>query len=311
MDYVLNVSVTLNVSLGAVFDAAAAAAAADGAGCCCCCSHSSSMLPVPRLAEAPLTYPCPSHIPLPLSHTPPPHYPPTHPPTQATNQKNAVLVGGVALNSVLNGRILKEVGFENVFIPPGPGDEGVAVGCAMYGLQRVREREAFEAFEASKGGEKGGEQSGDRSAAVSVPFMQTAFPAYQGKVFTPEDIEEALGEWAPWIQVQSHTQESLVNAAVERIAAGQVVGWFQGRSEFGQRALGARSILADPRNGSLRRVINECVKEREWYRPLAPSVLDEYAGGWFEGLTDGANQSPYMSLTATVKEDKVRSCICH
>jgi hypothetical protein len=92
-----------------------------------------------------------------------------------------------------------------------------------------------------------------------------------------------------------------------------VLAWFQGRSEFGQRALGSRSFLADPRREELRSQINEFIKEREWYRPLAPSCLAEDAGEWFDGLKNGGNESPYMSITTGVKKDKqsIVPAICH
>ena len=187
----------------------------------------------------------------------------------------------------------------------GNGVEGIAVGCAMYGLQRLREREQFEKKNNDKKNSKvmnltddnnnvaaaaasGGTASSSSSSSASgasfassdvvvgppdvVSFQQSPFSAYQGKEFDAEELEDILVDWLPWITHTKHTtQQSLVDAAVERIANGEVVGWFQGRSEFGQRALGSRSILADPRNTDVRRFVNEKVKEREWYRPLAPS----------------------------------------
>eukprot|EP00607_Mallomonas_marina_P004701 CAMPEP_0182429260 /NCGR_PEP_ID=MMETSP1167-20130531/25631_1 /TAXON_ID=2988 /ORGANISM="Mallomonas Sp, Strain CCMP3275" /LENGTH=419 /DNA_ID=CAMNT_0024612669 /DNA_START=325 /DNA_END=1584 /DNA_ORIENTATION=- len=105
----------------------------------------------------------------------------------------------------------------------------------------------------------------------------------------------------------------MVEAAANRLAEGQVVAWFQGRSEFGQRALGNRCILADPRQANLRRFINEEVKEREWFRPLAPSVLSSAAGDWFQDLTNDQNVSPYMSLTAFVRPERRDEvpAVCH
>lgn len=145
-------------------------------------------------------------------------------------------------------------------------------------------------------------------------MVHTSFSAYQGKKYSDDDIEDALSEWQPWITTTKHSsEEMLINSAVDNLTQGKVIAWFQGRSEFGQRALGARSILADPRQKEVRRFINEIVKEREWYRPLAPSVLEEYAGQWFDELKDNANESPYMSITAHVKEEKISivPAICH
>jgi hypothetical protein len=148
----------------------------------------------------------------------------------------------------------------------------------------------------------------------SLPQKQQPFPAYQGRDFTADVIAEALADMEPWVDVQTFaTEEEMLADAVMRLDEGKVLAWFQGRSEFGQRALGARSILADPRDLSMRRVINERVKQREWYRPLAPSVLDEHVGEWFEDLKSGENASPYMSLTAKVRPEKAHRvpAICH
>lgn len=109
------------------------------------------------------------------------------------------------------------------------------------------------------------------------------------------------------------SEETLLADAASAIAAGKVVAWVQGPSEFGQRALGARSILADPRKVKMRRTINQIVKEREWYRPLAPSVLDEHVGDWFADVRSGENASPYMSLTASVLPERISEipAVCH
>ena len=169
-----------------------------------------------------------------------------------------------------------------------------------------------------------------------IPFHQQRMPAYQGKQFTEEELDTALYEMDPWITFERFdTEEALIADAAEAINTGKVISWFQGRSEFGQRALGSRlvhfygniscwnynfltvcafrSILADPRRVQLRRFINEKVKEREWYRPLAPSVLDDFSGDWFEDLKNHQNDSPYMSLTATVRAEKqeIVPAICH
>ncbi len=265
---------------------------------------------------------------------------------EATGQENLCVVGGVGLNSVLNGRLMRECGFKGVHVPPAPGDEGVAVGCAVYGLQRARERKAFEAEEQEKelalltagsdralskamamfGGssddlpltqtseekerqrkEEEEEAEAKRQREIERSSLPTlAFPAYQGGSFTDSQIMDAIDEYSPWVDaVRTDTSEQLVEAASDLIMQGKILGWFQGRSEFGQRALGARSILGDPRHNDHRIKINEQVKQREWWRPLAPSVLDECAGDWFEGLSNDQNASPYMSLTATILDTKI------
>jgi len=147
-----------------------------------------------------------------------------------------------------------------------------------------------------------------------VKIHQQPFSAYQGRAFSDEEISSVLYEMDPWIEVESfESYDEVVRSAAEDIANGSILAWFHGRSEFGQRALGSRSILADPREKRNRRLINEKIKEREWYRPLAPSVLSEYAGDWFVELENDQNMSPYMQFTATVAPDKVSivPSICH
>jgi len=150
--------------------------------------------------------------------------------------------------------------------------------------------------------------------SMIVKIQQQPFSAYQGREFSDEEISSVLYEMDPWIEVQSfETYEEVVLNAAEDMANGRILAWFQGRSEFGQRALGSRSIVADPRQKRNRRLINEKIKQREWYRPLAPSVLAEHAGDWFIELENNHNTSPYMSFTATVVPDKVSAvpAICH
>lgn len=254
--------------------------------------------------------------------------------TSDRHNNNLALCGGVALNSVMNGHITRESGFEQVFVPPCPGDEGIAVGCACYGLQRLREEEQAQQSlvkELTSGSTRalnkalqqyggGGDmeqpdiestskveevsESTTEQPLVALPAVE--FTPYQGADFSQDDIMDALDEMADWVSVDIIAADSseLVQHAVEQLAQGRVCAWFQGRSEFGQRALGHRSIIADPRNHKLRDFINKEVKQREWWRPLAPSVLDEFAGDWFYDLHSNGNCSPYMSLTATLRDEK-------
>ena len=241
---------------------------------------------------------------------------------EMTGASSLAVVGGVALNSVLNGRLQREGGFDSVFVPPAPGDEGVAVGCALYGFHQLRVQ--------GGGGGRGGDGDANRAAAATdaeaagtvlgmgvdarPAVKQSSFPAYQGMAFNEDLIDDAVFEFTPWVTAdQFDSVEECIDAAVESLAGGKVVAWFQGRSEFGQRALGHRSFLADPRAVTMRRHVNEKVKDREWWRPLAPSVLAEHAGDWFEGMSNGGNESPYMSITASVRSEcraRVPS-ICH
>lgn len=141
---------------------------------------------------------------------------------------------------------------------------------------------------------------------VTVAFHQESLSPYQGLLLTDAAIEEALEDYEPFLSsTWFHSSDQMINDAADAIANGEVIAWFQGRSELGQRALGHRSILADPRVKGLRVKINSEVKHREWFRPLAPSVLDEHVSDWFEGIESGENASPFMSLTARIKTSKL------
>ena len=179
-----------------------------------------------------------------------------------TKHRNLCFTGGVALNSLLNGRIAREAGFAEVFVPPYPGDEGVAFGCAHYGLQELRRCKP----------------------------SRTPPPPFQGRSFSEKELREALEEFSPWISFRKPSRILPLTAA--SLARHELVGWFQGRSEFGPRALGNRSILAHPvRRGTAGRLNR--VKGREAFRPFAPTVLAECAGDFFDAPT----ASPYMSFT--------------
>ena len=189
---------------------------------------------------------------------------------EQTGERNLCLCGGVALNSTLNGHIVREAGFDQVFIPPWPGDDGVAMGCAWFGLNRVN----------------------------SSPPPRRAPTSLLGRHFESETVADALEEAAPWVTVEPADDPAAMAATA--LAEGEMVGWFQGRGEFGPRALGGRCILADPRDPNAADRLNEAVKKRETFRPFAPAVLSEEAESWFPGATP----SPYMSLTVPVAENK-------
>lgn len=203
---------------------------------------------------------------------------------QRTGHTNICIVGGVAQNSVLNGRICREAGFENAFIPPCVGDEGIPIGCALYAQHVLLPRLGF---------------------SPPPPPSRTAWSAYQGHEYAEQDIESAIEEFAPWLErVESSGADKEdvdpVALTVQALMDGEVVCWFEGRAEVGARALGHRSILADPRRGDIHRRVND-IKQREQWRPLAPSVLAEHADEWFDGVPSCG--SPYMSITASVKPE--------
>ncbi|CAI2717625.1 carbamoyltransferase family protein [Nitrospina watsonii] len=195
-----------------------------------------------------------------------------------TGMKHLCLAGGVALNCVANGRVLREGGFERIWIQPAAGDAGGALGAAFCG---------YHLFERHP-----------RTVSAGLDGMQGA---YLGPEFSQEDIRtrlEALGA-----QFVVMDDSDLVEACAEALAAGQAVGWFQGRMEFGPRALGNRSILGDPRSPDMQSVLNLKVKNRESFRPFAPSVLREEVARYFEMDAD----SPYMLLVAEVAQRRRRS----
>ena len=190
-----------------------------------------------------------------------------------TNAQNLAFVGGVALNSTLNGRIHRECNFKNVFIPHYPGDQGVAIGCANFALAQ-KEKESHQI----------------RCRPLS-PFS--------GKQYSEQDVQKALKTWGGWLEKVTLNDKKLTETVVDAIEDGKVVAWFQGRSEFGPRALGNRSILADPRNKEMIKKINTAIKKRESYRPFAPTILNEHVPTFF---TDDA-ESPYMSLTVKARDN--------
>lgn len=210
---------------------------------------------------------------------------------ESTGKNNLCLAGGVALNSVLNGRLARELGFEQTYVSPYPGDDGIAVGCCAFGLFGNK-------FLQSKG---------------TVSFTETEqkmwkrpFSPYTGSDPSDADIKDAIKSAEPWLEVEEvQNEDERLMTMARLVEVGAVIAWYRGRSEMGPRALGHRSILADPRKKGLVRFINEHVKSRESFRPFAPSVLAEEAREWFD-LGNGAesNVSPYMSMTAMVHEDK-------
>jgi carbamoyltransferase len=184
--------------------------------------------------------------------------------------RNLCLAGGVALNCVANSRILHDGRFSNIWIQPAAGDAGGAIGAALaaYYLHNQAPR------------------TPSPSDGMNGAFL--------GPEFSEEEIESAL--IATGARYTTMTHDSLLRTCVDALVAGKAVGWFQGRMEFGPRALGSRSILGDARSPSMQSVLNMKVKHRESFRPFAPAVLSDYARDWFDLQQDSA----YMLLTAPV-----------
>ena len=190
-----------------------------------------------------------------------------------TGSDNLCVAGGVGLNCVANWRMLKESGFKNIFIQPAAGDSGAALGTAFYICNCVLDR----------------------------PREFTMDHACWGPSFTDEQIAAALtAEGARFEAIDDEAE--LLERAARMIADGKVVGWYQGRLEFGPRALGSRSLLADPRSEQMKDVINAKVKFRESFRPFAPAVLKEHAHEYFD-VPEGMDL-PYMLLVPRVREGK-------
>jgi carbamoyltransferase len=190
---------------------------------------------------------------------------------EETGQKNLCLAGGVALNCVANGRILREVPFEDIWIQPAAGDAGGAVGSALAVWHHYLENPR------SKDGQKG---------------------SYLGPSYSNAEIEVFLkGEHAKYSVVPD---DQLIPRVARFIDEGKIIGWFGGRLEFGPRALGARSIIGDARDPEMQKRMNLKIKFRESFRPFAPAVLAEHVGEWF----DLDRPSPYMLLVADVRKDR-------
>jgi len=196
---------------------------------------------------------------------------------KTTGEKNLCLAGGVALNCVANGKLLREKTFDRLWIQPAAGDAGGALGAALgaYHIMLNRPRKVTNGIDAMKG-------------------------SYLGPQFSQQDITERLTRCGAVFTTLS--DDEVVEQTAQALANGKAVGWMNGRMEFGPRALGGRSIIADPRSPTMQKLLNLKVKYRESFRPFAPSVLREDVGQWFEMDDD----SPYMLLVADVVKDKRR-----
>jgi carbamoyltransferase len=190
---------------------------------------------------------------------------------ETTGAKNLVIAGGVALNCVANGRIAREAGFDKVWIQPAAGDDGIAIGCAYYG----------------------------RIAIQKKPRDFEMTHAFIGKPYTDKDVHEVTDKRLVKLATITRKSDDICRDTAKVIADKQVIGWFQGGSEFGPRALGNRSIIADPRTPEMKDHLNARVKFRQPFRPFAPIVLEERAGEIFEGDQD----SPFMLLAKHVKPE--------
>jgi carbamoyltransferase len=192
-----------------------------------------------------------------------------------TQMKSVCLAGGVAFNCVANGKILSETSFENVYVHPAAGDAGLAVGAALYVWHQV----------------------------LGEPRSFAMEHAYWGPGFSVEETRKAVE--AAKLADDGYTialleEEKLLEQTAKIIGEGKILGWFQGRAEWGPRALGNRSIVADPRKPEMKEILNRRIKHREIFRPFAPSILAEATSHWFEQ----AHPSPFMTMAYSVRPEK-------
>lgn len=184
--------------------------------------------------------------------------------------ENLCLAGGLAMNSVINGKISQNTPFTNIYVPPGAADSGTAIGAAFYVWQKI----------------------------LNQPRQFVMEHAAWGAEFSDEDCLQTLQKYG--LAVKALEREQLLEQVVDALCQGKVVGWFQGRMEFGARALGNRSILADPRRADMRDIINSKIKLREQFRPFAPSILEEFVGEYFQT----SESAPFMERVLTIRPEK-------
>ena len=189
---------------------------------------------------------------------------------QRTGMKNLCIAGGVAQNSVANGKIKANTSFENIYIPSAGHDAGISMGAALYVQHALLKR--------------------DRMPAIRSPFT--------GSHFSNEEIKKILNKER--VEFTEYEDEELFKRITDCLINGGVVGWFNGKAEFGPRALGGRSILADPRRTDAKEILNLKIKRRESFRPFAPSILKEYVSDYFETV----DEVPFMEKVFVIKSGK-------
>jgi carbamoyltransferase len=194
---------------------------------------------------------------------------------ERTGLKAVCLAGGVAFNCVANGKIFDTTGFEQVYVHPAAGDGGLAVGAAYYVWHQI----------------------------LGKPRSFAMDHAYWGPRYTRDETRRAIdanGVAQNGCRVEELAEDSLMQRTAAIVADGKILGWFQGRAEWGPRALGNRSIVADPRRPEMKEILNQRIKHREIFRPFAPSILAESTGEWFEK----SHPSPFMTLAYSVRPEK-------
>ena len=212
-----------------------------------------------------------------------------------TGMKKLCLAGGVALNCVANGRVLREVPFEDIWIQPAAGDAGGALGIALAIWHRYLGKTRVSP-------EKSGTWHSSRTVKTNglLAYADGMKGSYLGPKYSEEEIEAFLK--SKQLPYKKFSRAELPRKVADLLAAGKIIGLHQGRMEFGPRALGGRSIIGDPRSAEMQSIMNLKIKYRESFRPFAPSVLRERVADWFELDTD----SPYMLLVADLEKPRRR-----
>ena len=187
-----------------------------------------------------------------------------------TGLPNICLAGGVAQNSVANGKITRNTDFKNIYIPSAGHDAGISMGSALYVYNQI----------------------------LRQPRQPAVYSAFTGSRFSNEEIETFLKSRG--IEYTRYSENEIYEIITDRLVDAGVVGWFNGRAEFGPRALGARSIIADPRRADAKDLLNSKIKRRESFRPFAPSILKEYVNEYFEVNDD----VPFMEKVFPIREEK-------
>jgi carbamoyltransferase len=205
---------------------------------------------------------------------------------QRTGQRTLCLAGGCAMNSVANGKIFRETGFRDVFIQPAAGDAGTALGAALWVWHQTLGHPRNFVMEQSYWGPR-------YPASRIVSALRSGLPGFEGAPGSEVAVDGLR-------IAQISEEETLCRETAEAIAAGEIVGWYQGRSEWGPRALGNRSIVADPRRPEMKDVLNARIKRREPFRPFAPSILEERVGDYFEE----SYPDPFMIKVYPVRPEK-------
>jgi len=187
-----------------------------------------------------------------------------------TGLKNICIAGGVAQNSVANGKLTRNTGFTGVYIPSAGHDAGISMGSALYVYNQI----------------------------LKQPRQPPVYSAFTGSRFSNEEIETYLQSRN--ISYTRYPESEIYEVITNQLIHSGVVGWFSGRAEFGPRALGARSIIADPRRSDAKDLLNSKIKRRESFRPFAPSILKEYVGEYFEVNDD----VPFMEKVFPIRKEK-------